>query len=361
LRQLLLILTALSLLAACAAPTASPAPTPAATTGSEATPTATAPAETARPGEPTLAPPLKIVFVTAGGAQAEAAQAVVQRAAQEFGWSFERMPEASPGAINTVAQAGADVIVIDGLAAQDRALSVAADYPSAYFIGLHPSAGGDLPANMITLGGVDSRHDQAGFLAGMAAGFASETQKVAVVGDPNTAEGRKYRNGFLHGVRYACPKCRVDFIDLGATEGTLSEEAVRYALFGFDVIFAAAGQPGDEALRAAAEKGAFVIGSRSDMYTTLFGNGAAPGAERVLTSVFLDEAQALLAALAAFRIGHPFTGAQPLSAANGAVSLAPIRGNRLSLPDQQDIAAALARLADGSLETGIDPVTGEEK
>jgi hypothetical protein len=83
----------------------------------------------------------------------------------------------------------------------------------------------------------------------------------------------------------------------------------------------------------------------------------------VLTSVYLDAGEAVRAALAAFHDGKPLSGVQPLSAASGAIVLAPIRSpaDRLSIPDQADIATALARLADGSLETGIDPVTGEEK
>jgi hypothetical protein len=53
---------------------------------------------------------------------------------------------------------------------------------------------------------------------------------------------------------------------------------------------------------------------------------------------------------------------QPFSAANGAIALAPYRDpeGALSLPDLADIAATLARLADDSLETGVDPLTGDE-
>ena len=288
-------------------------------------------------------------------------QAAIQRAAQEFGWSFELAP---PEALRTLAQS-ASVIVVDDATSQATTRAVAAEFPKVYFVGVNQSAVEDPPPNLLMLGGPPSRQDQAGFLAGMAAGLATQTRKVAVVGDPATAEGLKYRNGFLHGVRYACPRCRVDFIDVANTDQTTwaSEEAARYALYGTDVFFGAAGPAGDAALTAAAENGAWALGSVNDAYATFFNNGAAPGADRVLTSVYLDAGEALYTALASYHAGKPLSGVQPLSATTGAIVLAPVRDKigALTALDQADLAAALARLADGSLDTGIDPLTGEER
>jgi basic membrane lipoprotein Med (substrate-binding protein (PBP1-ABC) superfamily) len=158
----------------------------------------------------------------------------------------------------------------------------------------------------------------------------------------------------------------VEFIDVADTADaeTASTEAGQYVLFGSDVFFAAAGQAGEAALVAAANKGAWVIGSGYyDAYSTIFGNGSIPGSDKVLTSVYVDVGAAVYVALKEYKNGKPLYGAQPFSVASGAIVLAPIRSpaDRLSIPDQADIATALARLADGSLETGIDPVTGEEK
>jgi len=71
---------------------------------------------------------------------------------------------------------------------------------------------------------------------------------------------------------------------------------------------------------------------------------------------------AVQTALAGYVAGVPPAGAQPFSAANGAVALAPYRVSEdvLSELDRQEIAAVLARLADGSLDTGINPLTGDE-
>jgi len=350
-------------LASCTTPTLTPPPVTAAFTpaptlalGETAPPVATTP--TTAPTTPTSAP-IKVHYVGLS-----VAPETIQRAAQEFGWGFEQTPEASPDDIRAAAQSGAQIVIVGGQELQEPARAIAREFPQVYVIGFGLS-GDDLPPNMLSLGGPGSREDQAGFVAGMAAGFATENKYVTAISDPNSVEGRKYRNGFLHGVRYACPRCRVEFIDVADTADaeTASTEAGQYVLFGSDVFFAAAGEAGDAALVAAAQKGGWVIGSGNDVYVSLFGNGSTAGADRVLTSVYLDAGEAVRAALAAFHDGKPLSGVQPLSAANGAIVLAPIRSpaGLLSIPDQADIATAFARLADGSLETGIDPVTGEEK
>jgi basic membrane lipoprotein Med (substrate-binding protein (PBP1-ABC) superfamily) len=353
------------LLASCATPT--PTPPPPATTIAVFTPAPTlAPSETAPPPASTptstlAAPTTPIRLAYVGLSTASHLQSI----AQGFGWAFEETTGASAEDIRAAAQSGAQIIVVGGQDLQEAARDIAREFSQIYFIGFGLSEG-DIPPNMLSLGGPESRQDQAGFLAGMVAGFATEKQYVTAVSDPHSAEGRKYRNGFLHGVRYACPKCRVEFIDVANTadSATASAEAAQYVLFGSDVFFAAAGEAGDAALIAAAQKGAWVIGSGyRDAYATIFGNGSVLGSDKVLTSVYVDVGAAVYAALADYKNGTPRFGIQPFSAANGAIVIAPFRNPTalLSIPDQADIATALARLADGSLETGIDPMTGEEK
>jgi basic membrane lipoprotein Med (substrate-binding protein (PBP1-ABC) superfamily) len=352
------------LLTSCTTPTLTPPPvtaafTPAPSLAPGETAPPIAPTPTTAPTTPTSAP-IKVHYVGLS-----VAPETIQRAAQEFGWGFEQTPEASPDDIRAAAQSGAQIVIVGGQELQEPARAIAREFPQVYVIGFGLS-GDDLPPNMLNLGGPGSREDQAGFVAGMAAGFATENKYVTAISDPNSVEGRKYRNGFLHGVRYACPRCRVEFIDVADTADaeTASTEAGQYVLFGSDVFFAAAGQAGEAALVAAANKGAWVIGSGYyDAYSTIFGNGSIPGSDKVLTSVYVDVGAAVYVALKEYKNGKPLYGAQPFSVASGAIVLAPIRSpaDRLSIPDQADIATALARLADGSLETGIDPVTGEEK
>jgi len=326
------------------------------------TPTASATSAPAATVEATATPPTSVrVAYISPSAKTDSVQATVERAAQDFGWKAIETQDAAPDSIRALAQSGVAVIV-----AENADLSaLAREFPSVYFISVQQKSGEAAPANLLALGGSSSRADQAGFIAGAVAGFATQTQTVTVIGDPNSIEGRNYRNGFLHGVRYTCPKCRVLNIDvMDLNDGAEpSATAAKYVILDSDVFFAAAGEAGDQALVAAAQAGAWVIGSGGDVYQTRFGGGASAGAEKVLTSVYFDPGAAVYQALAAFHAGQPLTSAQPFSAANGAIHLAPYRDPQgvLSTLDQRDIATALAQLADGSLDTGIDPATGEER
>jgi basic membrane protein A len=364
-------------LASCATPgftpTAPSTGSPTAPESTSATPLPTSPAATPAavtpepptitpvPPSPTPAPP-RVTLATADGEQADALQEAIQRAAQEFGWQTEFLKAPAPAALRAAAESSA-IMVVNGPALEEQARALAGGFPSVYFICPHLN-GGDLPSNLLALGGA-ARGDQAGFMAGMAAGFVTQTKRVAVIGDPASAEGLQYRNGFLHGVRYTCPRCRVDNIDVldpGDVTGA-ADTAAKYKRYGVDVFFTAAGEAGNAALATVTKAGAWGIGSGSDVYLTLFSGGAAPGADKLLTSVYLDSASAVYMALAGYAKGAPPKGDQSLSAANQAVTLAPYRDQTgaLSPLDQQALADALERLGLGSLDTGIDPLTGEER
>lgn len=234
-------------------------------------------------------------------------------------------------------------------------LVLAQQYPETYFAILGPpEAGAEIPANLLIVGGPEGREDQAGFLAGVTAGLATKTQHVALFSDTATAVGLKYRNGFAAGVRYACPRCRLEVIELSAFSELIFAEALgqKHALLGADVIFAAAGDAGTFALAGAAQNGAWVIASD---------DSPLPDSERLLTRVALSPPAALESVLADFAAGRPRSGVAPLSLANGGIVLAPIRAGVLSPLDLQDIESVKQRLTEGVLETGIDPLTGEEK
>jgi hypothetical protein len=99
------------------------------------------------------------------------------------------------------------------------------------------------------------------------------------------------------------------------------------------------------------------------VFVTVFENGAAAGADRALTSVYLDYGLALTRAMQAYAAGERPAGAQPLTLADGGVVLAPWRNAEavLSPLDLKDVEQARAQLAERSLETGVDPLTGAER
>jgi basic membrane protein A and related proteins len=312
---------------------------------------------------PPTAAPTRLALLAPKGAPAEALFETIKTKAQELGWQADLKEDATQPDLRAAAQAGTAVIIVADRTLEADAPALAGEFPKSYFICLHLSETGGAP-NLLALGG-PAREDQAGFMAGLIAGYVTQARRVAVIGDPQSAVGRKYRNGFLHGVRYTCPKCQVDNLDVLNLNDTANvvDLASRYELYGVDVFFAAAGEAGDAALVKVAKAGAWVIGSGSDIYLTQFADGATAGADHVLTSVYLNPALAIISALGSDSTGAPQTGVVSLSAANLAIMLAPYRDKTgvLSQLDQQDIANSLTRLSQGTLDTGIDPVTGEER
>ena len=352
-------LTATSAAATATANILAPTPTPAVLSGSHSPHTQT---PTPLPSTPTP-PPLTLGYIATGAGTLGVLPAV-EAAAQSNGWLVAQAADPTGDGLRALVAQGIAVLVADGPEFEAVARESAAGNPSLYVIGLgHAGTEGDLP-NLLALGGPLSREDQLGFMAGVVTGYLTEGRVVTAIANPTTAVGAKYRNGYLHGVRYACSRCRVDFIDLADENATAfaAERAALNAQLSSDVVFAAAWPAGEAGLQAAAGVGAWVVGAGGDLYVSAFENGAAPGADRVVTSAYFDAGAALQTALAGYVAGVPPTGAQPLSAANGAVALAPYRVSEdvLSELDRQEIAAVLARLADGSLDTGINPLTGDE-
>ncbi len=371
LRKLYATVLVLVSLSACGLKPTTPAPTLtpfvrvtlAAATAAPATPVFTA------TPVPSATPEVHLVGYAAAGEGTAGVRAALDAAAQAHGWQVQTAAD-----VPSLAQAGAALIVADGAIGSDGAeyeaavREAAAAFPAIYFVGLN-MAGPDAPLpNLLTLGGPNAREDQAGFAAGLIAGYVTEVQAVTAIANTATVAGLKYRNGFLHGVRYSCTRCQIFFIDL--TDETATQFAAEQARFAAlntsDVVFAAAGAAGWAGLRAAAEAGVWVIGGGGDAYAEAFENGGAPGADRLVTSVLFDPAAAvtgLSAALEAYAAGSPLIGAQPYAVGNGAVVVLPARVGLevFSELDLQEVQAALALLADGSLETGVDPLTGNER
>jgi basic membrane protein A len=371
LRHFLLLLV---LLTACTQRTPTSPPALTATTAAGATATASllaasptppdSPTPTAIPPTPTATPTPAIVGYITTGAGSPGARPAVEAAAAAHGWVVIAADEPTGDGLRGLAAGGASVIVADGPEFEAVAREIAAAQPEVYVIVVQAAGAADGPANLLRLGGPLSREDQLGFAAGVVAGHLTRGNILSAVANPTTATGLKYRNGFLHGVRYACSRCRVDFIDLADETATAfaAERAALNASLSSDVVFGAAGAAGEAGIQAAAARGAWVLGVGADVFERAFGDGTAAGAERMVTSAYFDVGAALRAALDGYAAGAPPTGSQPLSAANGAVALAPFRVSDevLSELDRREIEAVISRLADGSLETGVDPLTGAE-
>ncbi len=382
----LLLVLLLPLLAACGggaapaptAPAATEAPTAPAATEAPAAPAATeAPAATTPPasgtGEATatIDGEIKLGLVTDigrvnDGTFNQFAHEGAVKASKEFGLDY-RFIETQNQAdytnnLSTLIDEGFNVIVTVGFLIADATYEYAKQNPDVIFIGIDQSFTGDraLP-NLV---GLQFREDEGGFLAGALAGMMTETGIVGVVAGIDIPPVKRFRNAFDNAVAYVNP----DATSLGTYIPSFTDPAAgastanQFIGEGADVIMGAGGPTGSGAIRAAAEKGVYVIGVDQDEYFTTFGGGTTPGADRLLTSA-IKRVDVGVYEMVKDVVNGKFQGNRDfiLNVANEGIGYAPFHDTEDEIP-----AAAKARLesirqmlADGRLTTGVDPATGD--
>ena len=201
----------------------------------------------------------------------------------------------------------------------------------------------------------------AGFMAGVLAG----SDIVAGVYGIDIPPVLRFRSGFENGFAHSNADAQAlgvhvpGFID----PATDAETALQFIDEGADVILGAGGTTGSGAILAAAAENVYVIGVDQDEYVTTFGKGESPGAEFLLTSALKRVDRGVYLSLQALAEGdavtfHDEDGARVLDAASDGIGLAP--PHDADVPDEvlAQLDEIVAALQDGSLGTGVDPVTG---
>lgn len=260
--------------------------------------------------------------------------------------------------LSTILSDSPDAVVTVGFLLADATLETANANPETNFIGIDQFQE-TFPDNYT---GILFREDQGGFLAGAMAGLLTESNVVGVVGGLESVPPVvRFVNAFRTGALYVDDSINVlqvyndSFTDPagGASDAQqmLGEDA--------DVIFGAGGQTGSGAIRAAAEAGAYGIGVDQDEYFTTFSGGSAPGADRLATSAVKRVDLGVFTQIAA-AISDEFAGGIfELTAENGGITYAPFHDADIPADVATEIEEIRAGLADGSIETGVDPITGE--
>jgi basic membrane protein A and related proteins len=267
--------------------------------------------------------------------------------------------------IQTCLDSGYDVIVTIGFLMTDATLTAANDPANSgvYFIGIDQGYE-TIPANLV---GVQYREDQSGFVAGALAALMSETGKIAgIYGIPVPAVV-KFRNGYEQGAKYINPDINVQgvyidsFVDSAKGAETATQLIEADPENPVDVIFGAGGQTGSGGIKAAAEAGVYVIGVDQDEYFTTFGNGTTPGSEFLISSATKRVDRGLYVPIEQLVNGDAsaFGTIEVLSAANDGVSFAPAHDSDVTEDVTTQLEEILASLKDGSIVTGVDPVSGE--
>lgn len=261
--------------------------------------------------------------------------------------------------INICIKDGYDIVITVGFALADTMVAAALEHPDLYFIGIDQIIEEPLP-NVV---GIQFREDQGGFLAGVLAALMTESGIVAGVYGIDIPPVVKFRHGFEQGVRYINP----DVVTLGVyipdfqAPDQGAQAAMQFIGEGVDVIFGAGGPTSSGAILRAAQAGIKVIGVDQDEYYTTFGSGDTPGVENLISSAIKRVDNGVFAMIEAIINGEGFPpdSLYVLEAAIDGISFAPPHDSQVPDDVTEIMNTVLAGLRDGTLETGVDPVTGE--
>lgn len=250
-----------------------------------------------------------------------------------------------------------DVVITNGFLIATDTLAAAEDNTDVNFIGIDQFQE-EFPANYV---GVLFREDQGGFLAGVLAASLSESGVIGVVGGrEDVPPVVRFVNAYEAGAKSINPDIRVLSVynESFTTPDKGASDAAQFIGEGADVIFGAGGQTGSGGVAAAAEQGIWAIGVDQDEYFTTFNGGDSAGSEYLATSAIKRVDLAVFRNIVAAMQGEFEGGVYTLEAANDGITYAPFHDAEIP----EDVAATLEEtrqgLADGSIDTGVDPVTG---
>lgn len=250
-----------------------------------------------------------------------------------------------------------DVVITNGFLIATDTLAAAEDNTEVNFIGIDQFQE-EFPPNYV---GVLFREDQGGYLAGVLAASLSESGVIGVVGGrEDVPPVVRFVNAYETGAQSVNPDIRVLSVynESFTTPDKGASDAAQFIGEGADVIFGAGGQTGSGGVAAAAEQGVWAIGVDQDEYFTTFNGGDAAGSEYLATSAIKRVDLAVFRNIVAAIQGEFEGGVYTLEAANDGITYAPFHDAEIP----EDVAATLEEtrqgLADGSIDTGVDPVTG---
>jgi basic membrane protein A len=259
--------------------------------------------------------------------------------------------------ISTSLSANPNVMITNGFLLATDTLAAAEANTDVNFIGIDQFHE-EFPPNYI---GVLFREDQGGYLAGVMAASLSESGVIGVVGGrEDVPPVVRFVNAYKTGAESVNPDIRVLSVynESFTTPDKGASDAAQFIGEGADVIFGAGGQTGSGGVKAAAEQGLWGIGVDQDEYFTTFNGGEAAGSEYLATSAIKRVDLAVFRNIVAAIQDEFEGGIYTLEAANDGITYAPFHD--ADIPE--DVAATLEEtrqgLADGSIDTGVDPVTG---
>lgn len=265
--------------------------------------------------------------------------------------------------INSCITEGYEAIVTVGYLLADATMKAAEENPDVFFIGVDQFVM-DGPENYV---GIVFREDQAAFLAGALAALVAEeleADTIAGIYGMEIPPVVKFRNGYEQGAKYINPDITVlgVYIDSFVDAAAGASAAEQFIGEGAVVIFGAGGQTGSGGILAAAQADVYVIGVDQDEYYTTFGSGETPGSEFLITSAMKRLDEGVFAVLSYLAEGEleDFPGGQVIvmEASMNGVGLAEKHDSDIDDELFEIVDEIFELLAEGELETGVDPNTG---
>ncbi len=275
----------------------------------------------------------------------EAAFNGAQRWATETGGTFKEMEMQSEAqreqALRSLAEAGANPVVMTGFAFGDVLNKVAPDFPDTKFAIV------DMVVDQPNVKSVVFNEHEGSYLVGMMAALASKTGTVGFIGGMDIPLIRKFGCGYAQGVKAVNPDAKIVLNMTGTTPAAWNDPVKGAELTkaqkaqGADVIYAAAGGTGVGVLQTAADEGILSIGVDSNQ------NYLHPG--KVLTSMLKRVDNAVYEA---FKEGENLTpGINVMGLANDGVGYAMDENNAaLVTPEMQaKVDEAAAKIKAGEI------------
>jgi hypothetical protein len=296
--------------------------------------------------------PNKVLLYAGIGSNNELAGQLERELSQlagENGFSFERISEP----VESFMQGDIRLVVV--LAPYGGLNNLALNNPEVNFLGIGVTDA--IPSkNLSIVRSTLGRPDQQGFIAGYLGTVLTNDWRVGVISRGDTPEGRAARNAFLKGVVFFCGLCRPVyppfyeyplFYDLSGGASEQEQQAAADFLIGQEVntIYVFPGSGSDFLFEYLAQNGVNLIGGVTPAETVK---------NNWIASVQVDISSAVNELWSRIMDGEPgIEVTAPLVITN--------RNEMLFSPGrQQHVDKVLDELLNGYIDTGIDPLTGEE-
>ncbi|NPV75563.1 MAG: BMP family protein [Anaerolineae bacterium] len=155
------------------------------------------------------------------------------------------------------ASKGYKLVIGHGSEFADVALLVGKEFPNTLFA----VTNADVKAENVA--GLDTKNEEAGYIAGFMAGLVSKTKTVGFVGGMEIVAMKRAELGFKAGVPVSCPDCEVLISWVGSTNDAAKgkETALAQIDKGADVLYQVADAAGLGVIEAAKEKNIKMIGN----------------------------------------------------------------------------------------------------